>query len=251
MLAVGLLVGVVIGTVLGIVGSGGALLATPLLVLVGGLTFAEASTGALFVVFFASCTALALRKTYKLHWKTALVAILLGSIGSIPGSWLAIQISELASAITLMAVLALASFATWNSEKTKPLANKAASRLLLAGLFVFAGLLTGLTGVGGGYILLPGLLILTTLQFREAVSLSLLIVVGNSLIALSTRLIEGVRFNFEDGSVITMVVLAAVIGSAVGAKISNKLNRKVTQRGFSLLTLALIALVAIETFVKW
>jgi uncharacterized membrane protein YfcA len=82
MLAVGLLVGVFIGAVLGIVGSGGALLATPLLVLVGGLSFAEASTGALFVVFFASCTAFVLREKHKVQWKTALTAILLGSIGS-------------------------------------------------------------------------------------------------------------------------------------------------------------------------
>ncbi len=250
MLAVGLLVGVVIGAVLGIVGAGGSLLATPLLVLVGNFTFAEASTGALFVVFFASSTAFVLRKRDNLHWKTALIAILLGSIGSIPGAWLATQISELASSFVLMAVLALASFATWNSEKTKSRVSESAGRLLLAFVFIFAGLLTGLTGVGAGYILLPALLILTSLKFREAVSLSLLVVIGNALVALSTRLIQGVRFNLEDGSVISMVVIAAVIGSAVGAKISNKLNRKVVQRGFSILTLGLIVLVAFEAAIR-
>jgi uncharacterized membrane protein YfcA len=249
-LAVGLLVGVFIGAVLGIVGSGGALLATPLLVLVGDFSFAEASTGALFVVFFASCTAFALREKHKIQWNTALIAILLGSIGSIPGAWLSTQISETTSSIILVFVLALAAFTTWNSEKTKKLVNESVSRYLLGLLFVFAGLLTGLTGVGGGYILIPGLLILTTLKFREAVSLSLLVVIGNALIALSTRLIQGVRFNLEDGSVISMVVIAAVIGSAVGAKASNKLNRKVVQRGFSILTLGLIVLVAFESSIR-
>lgn len=246
MLLVGLPIGVAIGVLLGLVGSGGAILTTPLLVLIGNFTFAMASTGALFVVLFASITAAILRGVKKSHFKTATSAALLGSFGSIPGAWLANQISESTALVILVAVLVLASFTSWNNEGITKVSNKWLARTSLVILFVLTGFLTGLTGVGGGYILIPGLLMLTAIGFREAVSISLLIIIANSLVSLVVRFSQSIALSTNEVQVISIVVLAAVIGSVFGAKLSVKINRRVAQRGFAVLALVLAAVVTFE-----
>lgn len=244
----GLPIGVAIGIVLGLVGSGGAILATPLLVLVGNFSFALASTGALFVVFFASVTAVLLRGVKKTHLKIALIGIALGAVGAVPGAWLANQISEGAALVILVGILVLAAIASWNNEALPKSSSKLLNRILLVTLFVLTGLLTGLTGVGGGYILIPGLLVLTALGFRESVSVSLLIIIGNSLISLAIRFSQDVEISIDQTQVIAIVVVSAIIGSVIGAKLSFKTNRKIAQRSFAILALALALVVTLEVF---
>lgn len=246
MTLVGIPLGIAIGLVLGLVGAGGALLATPLLVLAGNFSFLAASTGALFVVFFASIAALLTRGVAPGIFKRALLAVFLGTAGSIPGAWLSGVISEVTARYVLMAVLLTAAILSWNSHKVATRESSEVATIPMVGLFVFAGFLTGLTGVGGGFILIPGIVRILKLHFHEAVSLSLLVVTGNSLIALATRLLSGVTFTSEELPTVAIVVISAVVGSVVGASMSSKLNRKLIQRSFSMLALVLIAVLAYE-----
>lgn len=236
-------IGIAIGIVLGLVGAGGALLATPLLLTVGGFSFAAASTGALFVVFFASIAALLVRDRAGLSYKRAGLAIALGTVGSVPGSFLAQRISDQTAAYLLIGVLALAAVVTWNSDRAHTDENHKPHIFISMALFVFVGFLTGLTGVGGGFVLIPGLVVLLRVPFNKAVALSLLVVSGNSLISIATRFIEGVNLVSSQWVTVAIVVSTAVVGSLIGAKLSTRLNRKIVQRSFSVLAIILCAVI--------
>ena len=107
-------------------------------------------------------------------------------------------------------------------------------RLVLAGSAV--GFLTGLFGVGGGFIIVPALTIGLGLTMPEAVGTSLLVIVGNALVSLAGRGIGAV-----DWSVAGPFALAAGIGVIIGSRISGRVPAERSTRAFGILTV-LIAL---------
>lgn len=107
-------------------------------------------------------------------------------------------------------------------------------RLVIAGSLV--GFLTGLFGVGGGFIIVPALTIGLGMAMPEAVGTSLLIIVGNALVSLAGRGLGAV-----DWSVAAPFAVAAGIGVIVGSRISGRVPAEKSTRAFGVLTI-LVAL---------
>ena len=104
-------------------------------------------------------------------------------------------------------------------------------RLVLAGSSV--GFLTGLFGVGGGFIIVPALTLGLGLAMPEAVGTSLLIIVGNALVSLAGRGLGAV-----DWSVAAPFAVAAGIGVIIGSRISGRVPAEKSTRAFGVLTIA-------------
>ncbi len=113
-------------------------------------------------------------------------------------------------------------------------------KVLLAGSFV--GLLTGFFGVGGGFVIVPALVLALRFSMPEAVGTSLLVITINAVIALGSRLDAG---SIDWGTVIPFTV-ASLAGVIVGGRLAGKVDSAVLQRWF----VALLVVVALYTAIR-
>lgn len=247
MLLASIPIGILIGVVLGLVGSGGALMSTPLLLLSGNFSFAEASTSALFVVLSSSLLAMLLRDRSGVSWKIVAKAAALGALGSPLGVLAAEYVAESVSQLILAVLLVLAAYLTLTSERRisheEPARKSLGLEILL---FIFVGFMTGLTGIGGGYILVPVLYLVSGLKFKTAITTSLFVVVFNAAVSLGFRALGGISFTGEQWQATLFIVLAALVGSAIGSLVSNRINRALVQKIFSVLLLLLAGVLVFE-----
>ena len=115
-----------------------------------------------------------------------------------------------------------------------PQTRRPVGRVIVAGSVV--GLLTGLFGVGGGFVIVPALTLALGLSMRVAIGTSLVVIVGNAIVALGFRGLDSVDWDLAVPFTLTMLV-----GSLVGSLVANRLPQKASLRGFA----ALLVLVAI------
>jgi len=182
-------IGFVIGVVLGLTGSGGALVAIPLFMLLG-LDIKEAS--------FLSLTAVVLAGMVNLvhHYKNAdLKKSLLMISASLIGSFLFIPIKELTPNIVILLLLTAISFySLWMMwQPSKKASEEKTDESILLPLIVggVLGALTTLTGLGGGVLLMPVFLGVFKMPMARALATSLLTIVGSSFISFCLQWYKG------------------------------------------------------------
>ena len=120
----------------------------------------------------------------------------------------------------------------------RPVAAEATSRRPLARVVVagsVVGLLTGLFGVGGGFVIVPALTLALGLSMPVAIGTSLVVIVGNALVALGFRGLDAVDWHLAIPFTATMLV-----GSLAGSLLADKLPPKASLRAFAVL-LVLVA----------
>ncbi len=113
-------------------------------------------------------------------------------------------------------------------------------RVLLAGTAV--GLLTGFFGVGGGFVIVPALVLALGFTMPEAVGTSMLVIVVNSLVALGVRLGDG----GIDWSAVIPFAVSSVAGVVVGSRLAGRYDGASLQRWFA----ALLVVVAVYTAIN-
>jgi uncharacterized membrane protein YfcA len=247
MLLASLPIGVLIGAVLGLVGSGGALLSTPLLLLTGHFSFQQASTSALFVVLTSSALALLVRQREQTPPRLIIKAMLWGFVGAPLGVWAGHFIANDLAKIILVILLVSAASLTWNAEKREADNNLGEGNpWLAAALFAFVGFMTGLTGIGGGYILVPVLHLVCGLKFKQSITASLYVVVANASVSMAIKALNGINLDPEQWQATGFLVAAALVGSIVGSVLSNRLNRQVVQKAFAIMLYLLAATLVIQ-----
>src|SRR5690606_12614502 len=109
--------------------------------------------------------------------------------------------------------------------------HRSVSKVLLAGSVV--GLLTGLFGVGGGFVIVPALTLAVGLNMPRAIGTSLVIIVGNAIVALGFRGLGSIDWGVAVGFSATMLV-----GSLVGSLVAHRLPAEKTLRAFAALLVA-------------
>jgi len=251
--------GFLIGLSLGAVGGGGSILAVPALVYGAGQSPKAATTTSLLLVGAAALVGMGS------HWRAGRVRVgtglafgLCGIGGSLAGSALNRHINP---DVLLLGFAGLTLIAAWRMVTGCPtctkvgedevLADSATGALTTARTVPFAlpnartvvtviaagtlvGFLTGLFGVGGGFVIVPALALLLRLPMPLAIGTSLLVIVINSMIALSTRLAT----TSIDWAVAVPFVIAAVIGVLTGTRIADRLDPKRSLRWFATLLVA-------------
>jgi uncharacterized membrane protein YfcA len=111
------------------------------------------------------------------------------------------------------------------------------AKVVVAGTVV--GLLTGFFGVGGGFVIVPALVLVMGFTMPEAVGTSLLVITINSLVALTTRLQAGVI----EWRTVILFTMASLVGVVVGSRLASSRDSGSLQRWF----VALLVVVAIYT----
>ncbi|MCB9450077.1 MAG: sulfite exporter TauE/SafE family protein [Anaerolineaceae bacterium] len=234
MLVIGL--GFVIGLVLGLLGGGGSILTVPALVYVAGQTPAGAVTASLVIVGANSALgALLHRSQGTLNWR---VALLFGGSG-MAFAYIAGGLSKFLSPTALLVMFALLMLVvgTLLMVRKSPDGTNHRERsiptIMLAGAGV--GVLTGFLGVGGGFLIVPALVILVGLSIHQAVGTSLVIIVMNSLAGLFGHL-GGVSL---DWGIILTFVLTGLTGTFAGVRLAKHIQPSRLQRVFAIFIIGL------------
>lgn len=247
MLAIAAAIGLLIGLVMGSLGGGGAVLLVPVLVFVFHLSAHDASTTALLIVGAGAVAGvLAHARRGHVRWRNGLI---FGALGT-PGAWAGSQLSALldpdllllafAGLLVVVAALMLRSARDDEPADTEPETRRVT--LVLSALGV--GLLTGFFGVGGGFAVVPALVLLLRFAMPIATGTSLLVVLINSLVALATRATGGLDL---DWPLVAVFSIAAVVGNLAGGALASHVRAPALQRGFAVLLLLVAAYVGVRS----
>jgi len=235
-----------IGISLGLVGGGGSILTVPVLVYLFGIPSLLSTSYSLFIV---GCTSLVgAWQNYRNGLVQVKTAFLFG-ISSISTVWLTrkflipvipqhiatfdhFELTERMLMMVLFAILMLtAAIAMIRNGRAEEVCEKAEAPLNLPKLLCYGvgiGLTTGLLGAGGGFLLIPTLVVLVGLPMKEAIGTSLFIIALNSLIGFS-----GDLGHFEiDWFFLLKITAIAVTGIFIGGKMSAKVDSKKLKTGF-------------------
>lgn len=238
----GLLLGAIVGGVLGLVGAGGAILAVPGLVAVLGLSATAATTSSTIIVGSAALAgALRRRNTGTLNVKVGLTFSAVGIFGTFIGTMLLNVIPENVILLIFALLMFGAGYAMCCRNTPEPTETKPKWHLVVIAA-TFVGILTGLLGIGGGFLIVPALILFLKVPTKVAAGTSLVAITANSLLAF------GLRFEYWDQipvAEVTVFTISAITASLVLSPIAGKLDAKVLQRSFSVM----IFLVAAYTLI--
>lgn len=237
-LILGLFLSALIGLSLGLIGGGGSIITVPVLVYVLGVEAHEAVGMSLAVVGGTSLIGSILHyRRGNLQMKTGLTFGVSGILGALAGSPLTKLLSPPA---LLMTFALLMLFIAVLMLRRKPVAESEIDRLhkksnvwkaLLAGFGV--GVLTGFLGVGGGFLIVPALVMFGGLSMKNAVGTSLFVIFLNCV----AGLVGHASQNGFDWSLTAQVTALAVAGTIFGTLLSHKLAAKKLQKGFAVFVL--------------
>jgi uncharacterized protein len=212
-----LLSGGIVGFTLGLVGGGGSILAVPLLVHVVGVPSAHAAIGTSAVAVAASAAANLVGHARARHvkWPCALVFASFGMVGAAGGAALGKMVDGgrlLAMFGLLMVAIGLLMLRPRRSagDAKVRLTVESSPRLLplLIGIGLGVGLLSGFFGIGGGFLIVPGLIAATAMPLINAI--------GSSLVAVTAFGLTTAASYAASGLVDWWLALLFVIGGAAG-----------------------------------
>jgi uncharacterized membrane protein YfcA len=255
------LVGIIIGLVLGLTGAGGSVFAVPLLIWIVGLDPSQAvgislgavAAGALFGV-------LARLRSADIQWLPAVVYAVLGALVTPAGIWLNQRIDSQYLMIAFGGLVLVIAARLWLQANRDPALTLevrgsvggdsdspgAVCRMInnqpfkiglpcvlgMSAGAVLTGLLSGLFGVGGGFIIVPTLLFLTGISMRQAVATSLVVITAVGISGFAGFLLGG---GSPGSSVLLQVATGSIIGMVLGILLSKRLSGAVMQKVFAVL----------------
>lgn len=223
-----LLLSTAVGLSLGLLGGGGSILAVPMLVYAAGLEPKNAIASSLFVVGATSAAAmLAHASAGRVAWRVGALFGLSSMLGAYGGARLAhaLPARALLAGFTLMMFIAGAAMMRRRSEPdsstgpTAAAAHGGSSLVRASGVGVAIGMITGMVGAGGGFVIVPALVMLSKLPMRVAVGTSLLVIAMNSFAGFAGAL-GHVNVDWRlIGPVAGVSVAASLVGVALAGKI--------------------------------
>lgn len=227
-----LLVGAVIGAVLGLVGAGGAILAVPAFLYLFGFGALEATTASLAVVAASAASGAIPRfRQRQVDVRHALVFWLVGIPGTLAGSRLATIIEPGVLLVGFALVMLAAAIAMWRKSSAVPSERReATSKWLLVVVALGIGLMTGLFGVGGGFLIVPALVLVFSFPFGVAAGTSLLVIALNSVTALVFKYDTWASIDWR---IPVFVVIGGVVGSVVASRFSAHVPQRPLERAFA------------------
>ena len=242
----GLIAGVLIGSVLGFIGAGGALLSIPILIYGFDFSASHASTAALAVVLLAASSGVIPKfKSKDVLVKEATVIWGIGLISNISTSLIAHQLSERFILTGFSLVLLVAG----SSMLVKPFASGPERKMPLWALILVSlviGSMTGLFGIGGGFLAIPVLVLFFQVPQNKAAGTSLLIIALNSITAFFGHYKIWSEVNWTVP--IAMAVSAVVISQLASGK-SAGVSPTILKRAFAVLLFSISAITLLNAWV--
>lgn len=221
-----------IGLSLGLLGSGGSILTVPVLVYLAGENSKLAITESLAIVGSISLFgALPYARKKLVDWPRLAWFGLPGMLGTGLGSTLGGYLSGAQQLTIFAVVMLLAAFMMFRPSTQEPLEPGSFSLLAMALQGLGVGLLTGVVGVGGGFLIIPALVLLGKLPMKYAVGTSLAIITLNSFTGFLKHLSqtpEPLHWNL-----IVLFAVIGMVGSWIGSRLSGRFNNTQLRRGFA------------------
>jgi uncharacterized membrane protein YfcA len=228
------LVGLLIGVIFGGVGGGGAILTVPALMMIAGQQAGDAITSSLVVVGLAALTGVISGiRGGRVAWRTAVAF----GVAGVPAAWVGSLLSHMAdphflrlgfSCVMLLAAAGMLSKRLCgdagqptSGASSERAANRRRGARFIATVVaagVGVGFLTGFFGVGGGFVIVPALVLIVGLPMDLAVGTSLAIVATNALASLSAR----AAVAHFDWAIIVPFTLAAMAATVAGRLIADR-----------------------------
>jgi uncharacterized protein len=266
-----LLFGAVVGLSLGLTGGGGAIFAVPLLVYGLQLPAKDAVLVSLIAVGTTSLVGFLHRwRLGEVEIKTGLLFAVAGMLGAPLGSWIATTIPDMVLMILFAMLMLTVAAKMWHQSnqqavsvdsqnnsivEDKPrngtcqrdeqgrllLNSRCASLLTMLGIGV--GILTGLFGVGGGFVIVPALVLFSGISIHRAV--------GTSLMVISLVSVSGITSQLSAGRTVPLTltstfIVGGITGMFVGQRLAKSLAPSTLQRVFAIAILLVAVFVLIR-----
>lgn len=262
---IGYLSSILIGVALGLIGGGGSILTVPVLVYLFQVDAVLATAYSLFIVGLTSAVgSVTYFKKGLVNIKTAIVfgipsiiavfATRAYLVPAIPKEVFTLGSFVVTKSILMMLLFAVlmiaASYSMIKKDKKKTTEDTGEQKfnyplILIEGAVV--GILTGLVGAGGGFLIIPALVVLSKLPMKEAVGTSLVIIAAKSLIGFFG---EG-GDTIIDWTFLLKVSAFAIVGISIGAQLSKKIDGAKLKPAFGWFVLVMgIYIIVKETILK-
>lgn len=243
-----LVIAAAIGVSLGLLGAGGAIVAVPAFVYIGGISPNLADGYALFIVAASSAIAVGMQWHQRLvAWRTIAwfgpSTIL--SLIAVRG-YLNHLVPQRVQMIFFGVILLVAAIAMMRGRKTQPSENHELHPLRLSAFGIVIGAIGGLLGVGGGFLMTPALALWAGLDMKRAVASSLVLICVNSFTGVMVDMFIGMQYDWPFVLTFTALTTAGII---TGTLLSRRIDNTVLRAAFGWVVLAIGCVVlGIELF---
>jgi uncharacterized membrane protein YfcA len=232
---------VLVGMSLGLLGGGGSILTVPLLAYVAGMEPRHAIATSLLVVGVTSAiAAITHARAGRVHWRTAILFGLAAMAGAYAGGRLARFIPGTALLIAFAVIMIAAGIAMLRGRKnTDAAADQPLPLIRITVLGLVVGLISGLVGAGGGFLLVPALALLGGLPMPVAVGTSLIVITMQSFAGFAGHLAS----EQIDWRLAALVTTAAVIGALIGGRLIAFVNPATLRQMFGWFVLLMASVI--------
>lgn len=233
---------VFVGIALGLLGGGGSILTVPLLAYVAGMDAKQAIATSLLVVGVTSAVgAVSHARAGRVQWRTGLIFGAAGMAGAYGGGLLARFIPGTVLLIGFAVMMIATAVAMLRGRKSVHAADGThrmpIPKIIAEGLVV--GLVTGLVGAGGGFLVVPALALLGGLSMPVAVGTSLVVIAMKSFAGLAGYL-SSVQIDWPLALAVTG---AAVAGALIGARLTAMVDPDALRKAFGWFVLGMSSVI--------
>lgn len=228
-----------IGLTLGMLGSGGSAITVPVLIYVVGHGTKESMTESMAIVGLISIVAaIPYARAHQIDWRSVWYFGLPGMLGTFVGAWLG-GISAAALQLVVFGVVLIAAAASMirRPKVESELAPEDTARspywkVILEGTLV--GIVTGFVGVGGGFLIVPALVVLGKLPMRLAIGTSLVIIAIKAAVGFAKYEHYLLHHDLSiDLQTVLVFTIVGVAGSILGRQINRRMNQLMLRRTFA------------------
>lgn len=262
---IGYVSAIVMGMSLGLIGGGGSILTVPILVYLFGTNPVTATAYSLFIVGSTALVGgISYLKKGEVDLKTGLIFAVPSFIGvyltrayvvpNLPDPVFQLGSVSVSKALLMMLVFAVLMVAASISMIRTKKANPQKTTLSSAGKFLLisvegliVGGVTGFVGAGGGFLIIPALVILVGLPMKIAVGTSLFIIAAKSLIGFLGDLQHQAQIEWQ---LLINITSIAIVGLFLGMFFSNKVSEKGLKKGFGYFVLAMGVFILIDQLAR-
>lgn len=234
----------IIGLTLGLLGSGGSAITVPVLVYLVGHAAKQSIAESMAIVGLISIVAaIPYARAKQIDWRSVWNFGIPGMLGTFVGAWLGGLATEAIQLVVFGSVLIVAAWAMLRKPKAGPSADSekmvsdpervAVWKIALEGIVV--GIVTGFVGVGGGFLIVPALVVFGKLPMRIAIGTSLVIIVLKAAIGFAKYQQHLLAHDMSvDPQTVLIFVAIGVVGSLIGKSVNAHMNQRLLKKVFAM-----------------
>ena len=237
--------GIAIGSVLGFIGAGGSMLAVPILIYLFDMNPVQATTASLIVVFGGAFSGVIPKfRTKDVLLREGLTIWAIGLITNIGGSFILPKLDP-KIVITGFSIVLFTAGATMVMKPAENNPERRVSPLALIGISLVIGALTGLFGIGGGFLAIPILVLSFNIAPIKAAGTSLFIITINTITGFIAHHSHWGEVNWRYPIIIAVTAIAF---ARLASHRSSRVSPETLKRAFALLVFAIGVFQLIETW---